>query len=106
MIEINEKELEAKLLTKEEFLVDFYSEFCGKCRQVAQWVEKNKEKFNVPIYKMNIDHRQNIQEEYNVKLLPTIVAFKNGEVYKNQESKSTFAFMKEFIEVANLKPRS
>lgn len=97
MIELNTEELNAKIKTGEDFLVDFYSDYCGKCRQVAQWVEKKKDQINMPIYKINIDHRKKLQQKYNISMLPTIIAFKDGEVYKHQETKSTFAFMKEFM---------
>lgn len=61
-------------------LVDFYTPFCGPCRQLAPILQKLEK---VKVVKVNVSVNTNIGSEYAVVSVPTIVFFKNGtQVYR------------------------
>jgi thioredoxin 1 len=63
-------------------LVDFYADWCGPCKMLAPVIheiaEENVDK--VSVYKVNIDESMELSERYKVMNIPTIIAFKDGEV--------------------------
>ena len=63
-------------------LVDFWAEWCGPCRQLAPTLEKLSENFNdiVVIGKVNVDDNPELSSNYNVRSIPLIAIFKNGEM--------------------------
>ena len=66
-------------------LVDFYADWCGPCKMMAQVVEELAgEEPGVKVCKINIDEEMAIAQKYGVMSIPTFIAFKNGEVAGKQ----------------------
>lgn len=63
-------------------LVDFYADWCGPCRMVAPVVEQIAEEYagRAVVGKLNVDENEEIAVRYGVMSIPTLIAFKNGEV--------------------------
>ena len=62
-------------------LVDFYADWCGPCRMVAPVVEQIAEyAVRAVVGKLNVDENEEIAVRYGVMSIPTLIAFKNGEV--------------------------
>ena len=63
-------------------LVDFWAEWCGPCRAIAPALEDMagdlKEKLT--IVKLNIDENPTTPNKYNVRGIPTLILFRNGQV--------------------------
>ena len=62
-------------------LVDFYADWCGPCKQVPPILKevKNELKESVRIIKVNVDKNPVIATKYQIRSLPTIMIFKDGE---------------------------
>lgn len=62
-------------------LVDFWAPWCGPCRMLAPRLEQAAETFDgrVVIAKYNCDEASRFAGEYNVRGIPTVIAFKNGQ---------------------------
>ncbi len=62
-------------------LVDFYAEWCGPCKAQAPILEQVKERMgdSVNIIKINVDTNQEVAARYNVRSIPTLIVFANGE---------------------------
>tara|TARA_B100000686_G_C16636919_1_gene887844 strand:- start:700 stop:1026 length:327 start_codon:yes stop_codon:yes gene_type:complete len=62
-------------------LVDFWAEWCGPCKMMAQPLEDiataNTGKFGVA--KLNVDENQQTAMDYSVMSIPTMIVFANGE---------------------------
>ena len=74
-----------KKFTTENFsteVVDFYADWCGPCRMVAPVVEQIAEEYadRAVVGKLNVDENEEIAVRYGVMSIPTLIAFKNGEV--------------------------
>jgi len=85
-----------KKLTLEEFnkeisseklsMVDFYTTWCGPCKQMAPFVAEIKvEKSDVVnVIKVDAEAQLDISSKYNLEGYPTIIFFKKGEVIYKQ----------------------
>lgn len=73
----NFKEL---LKGKELLLVDFYATWCGPCNVMSPIIDEISQKYNedVRVAKVNIDENQELTEEYNIEVVPTMIFYKNG----------------------------
>ncbi|MBE8221459.1 MAG: thioredoxin [Bdellovibrionales bacterium] len=82
-------------------LVDFWAQWCGPCRALGPKLEEISEehKESVNIYKINIDENTKTPSTYNVKGIPTMILFKDGQVMDqlvgNQEKESILNKIKE-----------
>ena len=89
---------EEVLLSGKTVLVDFYADWCGPCRMMAPVIEELAEEYDgkVKIGKLDVDENSDIAARYGVMSIPTIILFKNGEVF----SKSVGLQDKEVLENA------
>jgi putative thioredoxin len=63
-------------------LVDFWAEWCGPCRILGPVLEKLAEKYKdlFTLVKLNTDHFQDIAVKYNIRGIPNVKLFVDGEV--------------------------
>lgn len=62
-------------------LVDFFATGCGPCRLQGPILEQVKSRIgdSASILKIDIDQNGPLAAEYNVRSVPTLILFKNGE---------------------------
>ena len=63
-------------------IVDFWAEWCGPCKMIAPVLDEiAKEKGgNVKVAKVNVDENQSLSFKFNIRAIPTLLFFKNGQV--------------------------
>lgn len=79
-------------LTKENFidevmgagvpvLIDFYADWCGPCKMLAPTLEALSEKReDIKICKINVDDEPELAATFDISVIPTLVAMKDGGV--------------------------
>ncbi len=63
-------------------LVDFWAEWCGPCKSIAPLLDELAEEYHgrAKIGKVNIDDHQGLALQFNVRAIPTLLLFKQGQV--------------------------
>lgn len=63
-------------------LVDFWAEWCGPCRMIAPAVEELADEYSgkAKITKLDVDNNPQVSIKYNIRSIPSLLIFKNGQV--------------------------
>ena len=62
-------------------LVDYWAEWCGPCKMIAPILDEIAAEYagRVVIAKMNVDDNPKTPMKFNVRGIPTLILFKNGQ---------------------------
>jgi thioredoxin 1 len=83
VVDVTDQSFEAEVLQSDKpVIVDFWAEWCAPCRQIAPIVKELADRYGdqVKIVKMDIDAHPKTPGTYGVRAIPTILAFKGGQV--------------------------
>ena len=81
--EVTDQNFEALVLQSDTpVVVDFWAEWCAPCRQIAPIIGAIADEYRdqVKVFKMNVDDSPQTPGKYGVRAIPTVLAFKGGQV--------------------------
>ena len=62
-------------------LVDFWAAWCGPCKMLMPIIEEIAQSQDViKVCKVNVDDESQLAMKYKVMTIPTLIAFKDGEI--------------------------
>lgn len=82
VIQVSDQDFEAQVLRADRpVLVDFWAEWCVPCHVVAPIVEQiaRENAQRLKAAKLNVDENPAATVRYNVRSIPTLILFKDGE---------------------------
>jgi thioredoxin 1 len=63
-------------------VVDFWAEWCGPCKMIAPLLDEiaHEKAGSVKVAKVNVDENQSLSLKYNIRAIPALLFFKNGQL--------------------------
>ena len=77
-----DEDFDSKIKSEDISVIQFSAEWCGPCKAIGPVLEEisNDRGESISIVKLNIDENPLTPQKYNVRGIPTLLIFKNGEV--------------------------
>ena len=81
-VNVTESTFETEVIKSEQpVIVDFWAAWCGPCKMLMPIIEELAQtQDEIKICKINVDDEPQLAMKYKVMTIPTVMAFKNGEV--------------------------
>jgi len=84
---VSDQTFEAEVLkSSEPVVVDFFAEWCGPCKAMAPALDQVAQEMagKVKVVKLDVDQNPGVTGKYQIRAMPTLLLFKNGEVADQQ----------------------
>ena len=80
--EVNSENFDQKIKNSSVAIVDIWAEWCGPCKQLSPIIDEVSSELGdkVLVGKMDADANLDFVKTLNVRNIPTILYYKNGEV--------------------------
>lgn len=91
---------EEVLNSNKPVLVDYWAEWCAPCKAIAPILDDIAPEYadKVKITKMNIDENPGIPPKFNIRSIPTLMLFKNGQVESTRMGALSKSQLMEFLD--------
>ncbi len=83
IVHTTDDNFEADVLNSDKaVLLDFWAEWCGPCKMIAPLLDEAADEYadRLTVAKLNIDENPNTPAKYQIRSIPTLMLFKDGEV--------------------------
>ncbi len=83
IVHTNDDNFEADVLNSDKtVLLDFWAEWCGPCKMIAPLLDEAADQYEdkLTVAKLNIDENPNTPAKYQIRSIPTLLLFKDGNV--------------------------
>ena len=99
-IKISDETFEENVINNgKPIIVDFWAEWCGPCKQIGPILEEISNEYNdkITIGKLDVDKNPETPGKYQIRGIPTMLLFNNGELIDTKVGMSSKTDLKEWI---------
>ena len=99
--EVTDQSFEKEILKSDKpAVVDFWAEWCGPCRQIAPYIKDLATRYGdrVQIAKVDVDANPATAGRFGIRAIPTVLAFRNGQVVGQLQGARPRADFEAFVE--------
>jgi thioredoxin 1 len=84
--QLNKLNFQETISSNDVVLVDFYADWCGPCQALHPTLEVLDKEFEgkAIITKINVDKNPELSQQFDVRSIPALFYFKNGEIVGKQ----------------------
>ena len=81
-------------------LVDYWAEWCGPCKMIAPILDEVAGAYQgkLTIAKMNVDENREIPAKFGIRVIPTLMLFKDGQLAATKVGAMSKAQLTAFID--------
>jgi len=83
VIKLDESNFDRELTQDDKpVVVDFWAEWCGPCKMISPLLDEiaREKAGSVKVAKVNVDENQSLSFKYNIRAIPALLFFKNGQL--------------------------
>jgi thioredoxin 1 len=99
-VDVDDQTFQAEVLDSDKpAIIDFWAEWCAPCRAIAPIIKELADEYGdqVKIVKMDIDANPSTPGQYGVRAIPTVLAFKDGQVAQQLQGARPKADFEEMV---------
>jgi thioredoxin 1 len=99
VIDLMEDSVNESLQNNQLTLIDVWAPWCGPCKQLTPIIEEVNAEISEKVFigKMNADENMEFCKKHNVRNIPTLLLFKNGEVIDRMSGLKSKKDILEFV---------
>ena len=100
-IQISDDTFEEDVIKKRQpIIVDFWAEWCGPCKQIGPILEEISDEYSgkITIGKLDVDENPETPGKFQIRGIPTMLLFNNGELIDTKVGMSSKADLTEWID--------
>ncbi len=97
---VSDASFEADVLkSAKPVLVDYWAEWCGPCKAIAPILDEAAKEYGdrLQITKMNVDENRAVPAKFNIRGIPTLMLFKDGNLAATKVGALTKAQLTSFL---------
>ena len=101
ILEFTDQNFEQEVLKSDKpVLVDFWATWCAPCRMIAPCVEAVADLYadRAKVGKVNVDENMSVTGRYNIRGIPTLLLFKDGQIQEQVVGATTKEAIAKLIE--------
>ncbi len=101
IVHVTDASFDAEVLSAEgPVLVDFWAEWCGPCKMIAPVLDELSKEYGdkIKICKMDVDANQQTPSKFNIRGIPTLIIFKDGNAESTKVGALSKTQLVEFID--------
>ena len=89
---IQQEQFEELINQEKPVVVDYTATWCGPCRLVAPLIDQLAEDYQgkAEVVKVDLDQNKGNAKQYNIRSIPTILIFKNGQEVERIVGRATY----------------
>jgi thioredoxin 1 len=83
IVHVTDETFEPEVLKSDlPVLVDYWAEWCGPCKAIAPILDEIAREYGgkLKVAKLDVDANVEVPKKYNIRGIPTLMLFKNGNV--------------------------
>jgi thioredoxin 1 len=101
IVHVTDASFEQEVLNSDTpVLVDYWAEWCGPCKMIAPVLEEVAAAYEgkVKVVKVDVDSNKEAAQKYNVRGIPTLMVFKNGNAEATKVGAISKTQLQEFVD--------
>ena len=101
IIHVTDGDFEEKVLNADgPVLIDYWAEWCGPCKMIAPVISEIAEEYEgrLTVAKMDIDVNRQTPMSYNIRGIPTMMIFRDGQVQATKVGAVSKGILTAFID--------